>query len=117
MSQPERNSMLERWSPLVGIGPSLTGWVQQNPAYRLLPIQLSAHALGIVLPKGQQYEPLRARINQSLGQWQSSGWLRSRIQSWGLTPPRSPADTSHQFDRLNKMLPVVHSTAGSVQRL
>ncbi len=81
----------------------LTGWVQQAPSYRLLPTQLSGRALAIVLPKGRRYESLRERINQSLRQWSREGWLRSRIQAWGLGETQSSTDSSHQFDRLDKM--------------
>ena len=72
----------------------LTGWVQQAPTYRLLPTTLSSQALAIALPKGRQYEPLRVRINQALSQWQREGWLRSRIQAWGLSEPPPPTDNS-----------------------
>ena len=62
----------------------LVGWSQEDPTYRPLPIQLSSHGLAIALPKGLQFQPLRQRVNQSLQQWQTQGWLQERIQVWGL---------------------------------
>ena len=62
----------------------LTGWVQQTPGYYLLPSRLSTQPLAIVLPKGLQCEALRGQINQIIGRWQVEGWLRKRIQYWGL---------------------------------
>lgn len=62
----------------------LTGWVQQFPNYRQLPIQLGAIALGVVLPKGLQYQSLRERVNQAIERLESTGWLAERLNYWGL---------------------------------
>ena len=62
----------------------LSGLVQAEPSYRLLPERLSAEPLCIVLPKGLQYEGLRQRVNQAIAQWQTEGWLRQRAIAWGL---------------------------------
>jgi polar amino acid transport system substrate-binding protein len=62
----------------------LTGWVQEYPEYHLLPAQLSAAALSIVMPKGLQYQELRQKINDAINRWQKSGWLQERIEYWGL---------------------------------
>jgi polar amino acid transport system substrate-binding protein len=62
----------------------LTGWVRQFPNYRQLPIQLGAIALGVVLPKGLQYQSLRERVNQAIERLESSGWLVERVNYWGL---------------------------------
>ncbi|MGB3493194.1 MAG: transporter substrate-binding domain-containing protein, partial [Elainellaceae cyanobacterium] len=53
----------------------LAGWVQEYPAYRILPTPLSAEALAIALPRGLDHEPLRQAINQAIEQWTQSGWL------------------------------------------
>jgi polar amino acid transport system substrate-binding protein len=45
---------------------------------------LSAEPLAIALPKGLQHESLRQAVEQALGQWQQSGWLRSLAQQWSL---------------------------------
>jgi polar amino acid transport system substrate-binding protein len=62
----------------------LLGWSKTEPKYRLLPDKLSAEALGIVIPKGLQYEPLRQLVDRSIERWQADGWLQQRIKYWGL---------------------------------
>jgi polar amino acid transport system substrate-binding protein len=62
----------------------LTGWVQEFPNYRQLPIDLGLIALGVVLPKGLQYQSLRERVNQAINRLQSTGWLAERVNYWGL---------------------------------
>lgn len=62
----------------------LTGWMQEYPQYRMLPVRLSGEALGVVMPRGLQYEPLRRRVNGAIVRWQLSGWLAQRIAAWGL---------------------------------
>lgn len=62
----------------------LVGWVKDNPSYHLLPDRLSSEALGIVIPKGIKYQPLRELIDRAIASWQASGWLEARIQYWGL---------------------------------
>jgi polar amino acid transport system substrate-binding protein len=62
----------------------LIGWVQANPNYHLLPDKLSTEALGIVIPKGMKYQPLRDLVDRSIERWQASGWLQQRIEHWGL---------------------------------
>jgi polar amino acid transport system substrate-binding protein len=62
----------------------LAGWVQEYPQYRQLPVRLSGEALCIAIPKGLQYSSLRDRVNQAIGRWQQSGWLRERATYWGL---------------------------------
>jgi polar amino acid transport system substrate-binding protein len=62
----------------------LLGWSKTEPTYHLLPDKLSTEALGIVLPKGLQYDPLRTLVDRSLQRWQADGWLQKRIQYWGL---------------------------------
>ncbi len=62
----------------------LTGWVQQYPEYRLLPVQLSTQPLAVVMPKGLQYAALHSRVNRAIAQWHQEGWLQERAQYWGL---------------------------------
>jgi polar amino acid transport system substrate-binding protein len=62
----------------------LIGWSKTDPNYYLLPGKLSSEALGIVIPKGLQYDPLRQSIDRSIERWQADGWLQQRIQYWGL---------------------------------
>lgn len=64
----------------------LSGWVQEYPEYRLLPPQLSAEALCVVMPRGLQYEPLRQQINSAINRWKAEGWLQERAVYWGLPP-------------------------------
>lgn len=62
----------------------LLGWVQTDPSYHLLPDKLSTELLGMAMPKGIQYDPLRQLVDRSIDQWQTNGWLQQRIQHWGL---------------------------------
>jgi len=62
----------------------LSGWVQEYPEYRMLPVRLSAAALCVVMPKGLQYTKLQDRVNQAIARWQASGWLAERAAAWGL---------------------------------
>ena len=62
----------------------LTGWVQEYPQYKLLPERLSGSALCIVMPKGLQYTDLQLAVEQAILNWRKSGWLRERIEYWGL---------------------------------
>jgi polar amino acid transport system substrate-binding protein len=62
----------------------LIGWLKTDPSYHLLPDRLSTEALGIVIPKGMQYDGLRQLVDRSIQQWQADGWLQQRIQYWGL---------------------------------
>ncbi|MGF1540997.1 MAG: transporter substrate-binding domain-containing protein [Pleurocapsa sp.] len=62
----------------------LTGWIQEYPQYQLLPERLSGSPLAIVMPKGLQHKQLRQKIEQAIAQWRKSGWLRERIEYWGL---------------------------------
>jgi polar amino acid transport system substrate-binding protein len=62
----------------------LIGWSKTAPTYHLLPDKLSTEALGIVIPKGLQYDSLRQLVDRSIERWQADGWLQQRIQYWGL---------------------------------
>jgi polar amino acid transport system substrate-binding protein len=62
----------------------LIGWRKTDPSYYLLPDRLSTEALGIVIPKGMQYDSLRQLVDRSIQQWQADGWLQGRIKYWGL---------------------------------
>ncbi len=62
----------------------LSGWIQTDPSYHLLVDKLSTEILGIVIPKGIQYDPLHQLIDRAIERWQADGWLQQRIQHWGL---------------------------------
>jgi polar amino acid transport system substrate-binding protein len=62
----------------------LLGWRKTDPSYHLFPDQLSTEALGIVMPKGLQYDPLRQLVDRSIQQWQADGWIQERVRFWGL---------------------------------
>lgn len=62
----------------------LTGWVQESPEYRLLPNLISAEALAVAMPRGQQFASLRQQVNHAIERWQTSGMLRQRLLFWGL---------------------------------
>jgi polar amino acid transport system substrate-binding protein len=62
----------------------LIGWLKTDSSYHLFPNKLSPEALGIVMPKGMQYDPLRQLVDRSIERWQTEGWLQQRIQFWGL---------------------------------
>jgi polar amino acid transport system substrate-binding protein len=62
----------------------LAGWVQEYPNYRLLPTLLSAEALSVAMPRGNQYGELRQRVNAALNRLWEQGWIQDRIEYWGL---------------------------------
>lgn len=62
----------------------LAGWVQQDPDYRLLSQIISVEPLAIVLPKGVQYDELRAGVNAAIRYWAEQGWLQQWAADWGL---------------------------------
>ncbi|MFE4105170.1 transporter substrate-binding domain-containing protein [Almyronema epifaneia] len=62
----------------------LTGWVQEQPDYHLLPVAISSEPLAAVMPKGTQFNGLRQLVNGALGRWCDQGWLDERIDYWGL---------------------------------
>lgn len=74
----------DRAAAFAGDRSVLTGWIQEYPAYNLLPERLSGAALAVVMPKGLQYRELRSKVNQAIAEWKESGWLESRIKYWGL---------------------------------
>jgi polar amino acid transport system substrate-binding protein len=85
-SYEEARSLLEngRANAFAADTSVLAGWVQEYPQYRMLPVQLSAEALCVVMPKGLQYIQLQDRVNQAIARWQASGWLAERAAAWGL---------------------------------
>ena len=62
----------------------LAGWIEEYSEYKLLTDKLSRVPLGIVMPKGLQYQELRQQINRAIASWKKSGWLQERIEYWGL---------------------------------
>lgn len=65
-------------------GSVLSGWVQQNSQYRLLPTKLSTAPLSVVMPKGLQYDQFRREVNEAIARYIAQGWLKERIKYWGL---------------------------------
>ncbi|RUR84337.1 glutamine ABC transporter substrate-binding protein [Nostoc sp. PCC 7120 = FACHB-418] len=65
-------------------GSLLSGWVREHPQYRLLPTKLSTAPLSVVMPKGLQYDELRREINEAIARYIAQGWLKERIEYWGL---------------------------------
>ncbi|HLO88594.1 MAG TPA: transporter substrate-binding domain-containing protein [Nostocaceae cyanobacterium] len=65
-------------------GSVLSGWVQENPEYRLITTRLSAQPLSVAMPKGLQYDELRRRVNGAIARYIATGWLKQRAESWGL---------------------------------
>jgi polar amino acid transport system substrate-binding protein len=62
----------------------LISWRKNDRNYHIFPDKLSAEALGIVIPKGMQYDPLRQLVDQSIQRWQTEGWIQARVEYWGL---------------------------------
>jgi polar amino acid transport system substrate-binding protein len=85
-SYTEALALLEAGEAIAFAGEAsvLAGWVQNYPHYRLLPTVLSADALAIAMPKGNQYDPLRRQVNAAIESWYQDGWLGERIDYWGL---------------------------------
>lgn len=69
----------------------LTGWTQQDDAYRLLPSLIGAEPLAVVMPKGLQYDELRRQVSNAIALYVSEGWLEARVSYWGL--PNSTSRT------------------------
>jgi polar amino acid transport system substrate-binding protein len=62
----------------------LTGWMQEYPEYQILTQTWSGYPLGIVLPKGLQYQELRQKVSEAIARWKKEGWLEERAKFWGL---------------------------------
>jgi polar amino acid transport system substrate-binding protein len=62
----------------------LSGWVQEDPQYRILATKLSTQPLCVVMPKGLKYDQLRRNTNEAIARYTTTGWLKERIQYWGL---------------------------------
>ncbi|HLP91600.1 MAG TPA: transporter substrate-binding domain-containing protein [Nostocaceae cyanobacterium] len=71
-----------------GDGSVLTGWVQENPEYRLINTQLSAYPLSVAMPKGLQYDEFRRKVNEAIARYTLTGWLNERVKYWGLPAGR-----------------------------
>jgi polar amino acid transport system substrate-binding protein len=78
----------------------LTGWAQEYPSYRLVPILLSAEALAVAMPRGLQYDSLRQQVNRAIEQWQTEGILRERVQCWELPDAGIPSRTREMLENL-----------------
>ncbi|MFM2063735.1 MAG: hypothetical protein RLZZ507_3406 [Cyanobacteriota bacterium] len=62
----------------------LSGWVQEYPQYQILPTKLSTEPLSVVMPKGLQYDELRRAVNEAIARYTITGWLKERVEYWGL---------------------------------
>ncbi|WP_066424459.1 transporter substrate-binding domain-containing protein [Anabaena sp. 4-3] len=62
----------------------LSGWVRENNQYRILPTKLSTAPLSVVMPKGLQYDEMRRKVNEAIASYIGKGWLKERIEYWGL---------------------------------
>jgi polar amino acid transport system substrate-binding protein len=62
----------------------LSGWVQANSQYRILPTKFSAEPLSVTMPKGLQYDELRRNVNEAIARYTVTGWLKERIEYWRL---------------------------------
>lgn len=62
----------------------LTGWIQENPDYQLLPTVFGGYPLAIALPKGKQYQELRDKVNEVVRKLKQEGWLEERAKYWNL---------------------------------
>jgi polar amino acid transport system substrate-binding protein len=69
---------------IVGDQIVLSNLARYHPSYRFYPTNLTVQPLAIALPKGIQYESLRAAINLNIRQWQHQGWLETQRQAWKL---------------------------------
>ncbi|MGF1515721.1 MAG: transporter substrate-binding domain-containing protein [Elainellaceae cyanobacterium] len=98
-SYEEALSLLESGEAVAfgGDASVLTGWTQEYSGYWLLPTLLSTEALAVALPKGLQYQPLHQQVDNAIENWRETGWLRDRIQHWGL-----PFDEIGVGDNLNE---------------
>lgn len=62
----------------------LSGWLQEHPSFQNVGPIFSAEPLAIAFPKGQTHESLRQTLQQTLSQWQQSGYLNDLAQTWQL---------------------------------
>ena len=62
----------------------MTGWLLENPDYRLLDPLLAGSGLAIALPKGNQYSELRRQVHLHMQALSESGWFEERARAWGL---------------------------------
>ncbi|MBF2057716.1 MAG: transporter substrate-binding domain-containing protein [Cyanobacterium sp. T60_A2020_053] len=62
----------------------LTGWLKENPPYRLLDSNYGVYPLAIVMPKGLKYQSLRDEVNRIIRQLEDEKWLENQAQKWQL---------------------------------
>lgn len=74
---------------IAGDASVLAGWVQEHPQYRLLPTLIGAEALSVAMPKGLQFDELRALVNNAIALYVADGWIEQRLSYWGLPNPTS----------------------------
>lgn len=62
----------------------LTGLIQENSDYQLLPTIFGGYPLAIAFPKGRQYQELRDKVNEVMRKLKQEGWLEERAKYWDL---------------------------------
>ncbi|WP_019501688.1 transporter substrate-binding domain-containing protein [Pseudanabaena sp. PCC 6802] len=67
-----------------GDSSALVQWLKAHPDFERVKGLTSSHSLAIALPRGLQYEDLRAKVLQAVEKWRKNGWLRERASYWGL---------------------------------
>jgi polar amino acid transport system substrate-binding protein len=67
-----------------GDNSALVQWLKEHPDFERVKGLTSSHSLAIALPRGLQYEDLRAKVLQAVEKWRKNGWLRERATYWGL---------------------------------
>jgi len=68
----------------VGDRTSLTQWLKDHPDYEIIGQALAVHSLAIALPRGLQHIDLRDRVFKIVEKWRKNGWLKERVNYWGL---------------------------------
>lgn len=66
----------------------LSGWLQNQADYRLLPSTLDGAGLAIGMPRGLATGRLRDWVNAQLEQLRKQGWLDRHAVAWGLLSKR-----------------------------
>jgi polar amino acid transport system substrate-binding protein len=74
----------DRVQAFAGDNSALVQWLKEHPDFERVKGLTSSHSLAIALPRGLQYEDLRAKVLQAVEKWRKNGWLRERATYWGL---------------------------------
>jgi polar amino acid transport system substrate-binding protein len=74
----------KKFQAFAGDSSALVQWLKEHPDFERVKNLTSSHNLAIALPRGLQYEDLRAKVLQAVEKWRKNGWLRERAIYWGL---------------------------------